>query len=242
MKNIYFFSSTFENGYNGPTKFLRILFEEKNQKQYDYKLKIITSDTTSSKKDVIKIKPLINRGILGILFLNFSFLIKGIEIKRLDKNSIFVFNNVIQGALTSLFFKKSIGFINDYSSIEFYKRNNFYLKIRHFVFYLVEFIASHKFDTLISNSSFLKKKIYHAYRIKASKIEVLYKTFGFENDSNKYSNSLIMSESSTIITFVKSDYRRGGLMDLLDSFKYLKHENYEINIVSNEVQDILQNM
>ena len=144
---------------------------------------------------------------------------------------VVVFNNAITGIRSYKSFNiPIIGMINDYSSIDasisYHGFNKRYLRNKVFQFY--EQKATQLATRIIVNSKFLLNKVAEKYRVDKSKLEVLYKSINTDIITKNEENN---NYDRVIISFVKSDWWRGGLDILLKALALLDTYTFTLKIV-----------
>lgn len=232
MIKILFYSSVFQNVENGPSKFVNLLKElnERSDVTIHFLSEDILVENENEKK--LKFKSFKYLKFLNLLLKNIFLLYK---IKRLNKTenyNVVWYNNAIDGVLSSMVINsvKHIGMINDdtsiLSSIEKYGLSIKY--IRQKIFQIYERIACLVFDKIVVNSNYLRDILFSRYTIKREKLFLLYKAI--ETNTNN-SNKLILDEKKAIkVLFVKSDFIRGGLLNLINALSNLPYK-FELTII-----------
>lgn len=212
-------TNAYETVSNGPAKFAHLILE---MQQYfpDCEVRVLTEDCTTPVKDKIYKQHLsIPRLLkpLGMYLRMFQYHKKAMAIKHADFNfDYLVYNNAIVGIWSGLRFKNTIGFINDdtYATTSwksFWGLN--WTKGR--IFFITEKIACKCLRLIIVNSNYLCDLIQQKYRVPAHKVQRLYKAKAVDNEYH------VKSNPKPTILFVKNDYIRGGLFNLVDALKQL---------------------
>ena len=212
-------TNAFETVSNGPAKFAHLVLE---MERYfpDCEVRVLTEDcTTSVKNKIYKQQLNIPRILkpLGMFLRMFQYHKQAMSIKHTDFNfDYLVYNNAIVGIWSGLRFKNTIGFIND----DTYATTNWksfwglnWTKGR--IFFITEKIACKCLQLIIVNSNYLGALIQKKYNAPAHKVKRLYKAKEIDNELHTKSNPI------PTILFVKNDYLRGGLFNLVDALKQL---------------------
>lgn len=142
-----------------------------------------------------------------------------------------VFNNAITGIWSAIKLNKPvIGMINDDNSASTSWRNfNGSRKwFRYIIFKCLEKAACDFESGIIINSHFLKELLLKIYIPDPSRLKILCK--GIRVD-NLRPPKLSLLKSPVKILFIKSDFMRGGLFDLIAALDLLKNISFELQIV-----------
>ncbi|MBC8046657.1 MAG: glycosyltransferase family 4 protein [Fimbriimonadaceae bacterium] len=211
-------TNAFLNITNGPAKFANIILDI-NRKNYNVEVRILTEDVDeeisgSVYKQHLKI-PRIFR-LLGQVFRMFQYHKRAMEIKKEFDFEVLIYNNALVGLWSAVWFKNSIGFINDdtNSSVSWkdawfkFRWNKFH------VFYILERISCILFRKIVVNSDYMKEHIAKKYPTSQHKIYRLYKSIELN-----VSDPPLVKKNNLIplVLFVKNDYERGGLFTLIDA-------------------------
>lgn len=220
-------TNAFETVSNGPAKFANLVLE---MERYfpDCEVRVLTEDcTTPVKGKIYKQQLIIPRPLkpLGMFLRMFQYHNTAMAIKNSDFNfDYLVYNNAIVGIWSGLRFKNTIGFIND----DTYATTNWksfwglnWTKGR--IFFITEKIACKCLRLIIVNSNYLSALIQKKYHVPAQKVQRLYKAKEVDNELHVKSNAI------PTILFVKNDYIRGGLFNLVDALK-LTSQPYKLII------------
>ena len=242
MKRVLLCTNTFQNPCNGPTRFANI-FLESGEKQNFFEPYILSEDIhqMGRNKFILAIPTILRRSIFSQLFRNYFYFS---EIKRLNAIYHFdavLFNNCNTGILTALLLRvRSFGFINDSLNAEFniYQRPNSEYFHRCYQL-LLERIAVYSFKSIVVNSEFLKDQIINRYGICEAKVTRVYKAVDFTHFSTTGWNRYYNGGTSVDILFVKTDYLRGGLLDLIKACNHLKGFSFTLHIVGSKALDRL---
>lgn len=232
MTKILFYTSVFQNVENGPSKFVNIL-KELNGKQ-DIEIQFLSEDISYENETCIKLN---FKSYKYLFFLNFFLknLLIFYKIRKLIKSNcydVIWYNNTIDGLISSFLLKsvKHIGMINDDSSINAsIKQYGFtYKYLRHKLFQSLERLSCLSQNIIVINSLYLKKLLLSRYKVNPEKVNLLYKSI----DTRIYkSNCLSINTAKTIkILFVKTDFERGGLINLIGALNNLDYK-FELTII-----------
>ena len=234
---ILFVTNTFENVLNGPSKFANYLLDM-NEIFDHVEIKILTEDVSTNSK-------LIDSGHIFRLDLKLNFWTRSwgfayrmfpyyracVHIHRSFEFDIVVFNNAITGIWSA--FKLNIpvlGMINDDNSLCI-SRKNFQKTttwFRHLIFHYLEKLACQFEAGIIVNSKYLHDLARKKYNSENIKLHILYKGVEVSNTVNFRS---VNSDLPIKILFVKSDYIRGGLFDLVEALGLLTKYKFELQII-----------
>lgn len=229
---VLFCTNAFEKVSNGPAKFAHLLLNESQQAGFE--TRILTEDTTSENPSVYKVNLHIPKifKILGQFIRMWRYYRTAMKIRKKFEFDFIVYNNATIGILTCIFFKRTVGMINDDNSALSSFTKVFKRKVEfnsYVVFHYVEYLASHLFKCIIVNSEYLKKNLIKQYNCKPSLLKVMHK--GIENKLLQQRREKILIEKTKgSILFVKTDFIRGGLYILIDALKNIER-NVTITIV-----------
>lgn len=231
---ILFCTNAYENITNGPTKFANILA---NNIISRFEVRVLTEDITDEiPNKVYKTEIKINKFLkpFGQFYRMYKYHKDAIKIRQKYKFDILVYNNAFIGLLSSCFFKNTVGMINDYSNATvnitsvFLGKEKFNKRI---VFHYVErFYCRRKKANIIVNSKDLKLKLLNYYNCKENNIFVLNKAL--ENELIEKNSTIDFNEKNKkTILFVKTDYKLGGLFDLINGLLLMPNQNFHLTIV-----------
>lgn len=85
---------------------------------------------------------------------------------------------------------------------------------------------------IIANSDYLAEQICQKYGCPKTKIRVLYKAVDLHKYSHQRTTTIDVTSPIKIL-FVKNDYKRGGLYDLMGALKLLPQYQFQLTIVGN---------
>jgi colanic acid/amylovoran biosynthesis glycosyltransferase len=216
---VLFCTNTFEKVSNGPTKFAHLLLSE--SKNADFEIRVLTEDIASPNSSVYKLRLKISRlfKLFGQFIRMWKYHRVAMKIRKEFEFDVLVYNNAIIGLLSCVFFKNTIGMINDdsntsHSLVSVFKRK---AKLnKRVVFYYIEYLTCHLSRCIIVNSEYLKKNLSQHYNCKESLFKVMNK--GIENRLTTLDRESCMSKKvANSILFVKTDFVRGGLFTLIES-------------------------
>jgi len=226
---ILFCTTVYEEIGVGPAKFANLI-TYLNQNTSGVDIHILSEDISSPSTKLHKLDLKIPFILLpiGFLYRMIPYYNKALELHQEEKFDVIWFNNVLTGYRTARRLKSIpvIGMINDDNSVlASYKTLGFGKKlIRHLIFRFYE-SRSHKYYVrIIVNSKYLKKLLEKRYKISPSKLSILYKSVNLETDPVILNRSTEISKREAIkILFVKSDFIRGGLFNLVNALSLLPY-------------------
>jgi glycosyltransferase involved in cell wall biosynthesis len=156
-------------------------------------------------------------------------------------------------AREALFFRKKqntflIGTVHDTYSWDLQSKNilkrNFLDWKKRLVYYYIlhklESISYRKFDLLLSNTNYVKERLFNFYDISKDKIKTVYLPAPIE----KVENSKKEVKDKYIISFVGGNFQRKGLLQLIRAVNELRRLGYDIKIVvagKDKNQKIIEN-
>ena len=223
---VLFCTNAFERVSNGPAKFAHLLLD--GAWEAGFEIKILTEDVTSETSIVFKLDlkiPKIFR-LFGQFIRMWKYHRAAMKIRTQFDFDVLVYNNAMIGLLSSIFFKRTLGMINDYTNasnsiISVFKRK---AKLnKRVIFYYVEYIICHLSKCIIVNSEYLKRELRQHYRCKESTFKVLHK--GIENELIKFNRGeALQKKIPSSILFVKTDFVLGGLFTLIEALKNINRE------------------
>jgi colanic acid/amylovoran biosynthesis glycosyltransferase len=246
---ILFCTNTFENVQNGPTKFANYLLEI-NKLYKHAEIRILTEDISADSiklyaHAVIRLDLKLNYWTKswGFIYRMFPYYQACQNIKSEFNFDIVVFNNAITGIWSALKLKKPVlGMINDDNSARISLKNFDGSRrwFRHLIFRYLEQAACVFEAGIIVNSQFLQTFISNEYKTDSAKLHLLHKGLVV---SKKCTVRLSVIQSPVKVLFVKSDYIRGGLGDLITALGLLKNYKFILQVAGPKKiyeRDILQ--
>jgi colanic acid/amylovoran biosynthesis glycosyltransferase len=239
---ILFCTNTFENVVNGPAKFANYLLEI-NRLNTDAEIRILTEDISINslhpeKDHTFRLPLTLNRFTKpwGFIYRMFPYYQACLKIQRSFPFDVVIFNNAITGIWSAIQLKTPVlGMINDDNSI-LVSLDNFQLSrkwFRHFIFRFMEKRACRFMEGIIVNSCYLQELVLKQYKPASSKLHLLYKGVTVHGAPDF---SRMDFKSSISVLFVKSDFIRGGLFDLITALGLLPEYNFELQIVGPDLQ------
>lgn len=228
---ILFCTNKFTEVTNGPAKFANLLLQI-NDEYPEHELRILTEDIDKSVFGVYKLE-LNYPSVLVLLsqfFRIFAYHQKAKKIKKTDFDfDVIVYNNAFIGLLSAYHFPNSVGMINDDNnavrSLKSFEFN--YIFVKQYIFKQLEKISVRFHDQIIVNSIFLKQLLTQKYPIGKNKYRLLYKAV--EHVSLKSIQHIFNAEYIRVL-FVKSDFKRGGLKDLIEALSLTAY-NFDLTVV-----------
>ncbi|MBE9466378.1 glycosyltransferase family 4 protein [Dyadobacter subterraneus] len=234
---ILFCTNTFENVVNGPSKFAKNLLEI-NRRYSHAEIRILTEDIAVESlsfydNKVFRLDLKLNfwNRPWGFIYRMFPYYNACRTLREIYNFDIVVFNNAITGIWSAIKLAKPvIGMINDDNSVSVSRKNFIinYKWIRHFIFKHFEKIALIFEAGVIANSHFLYQSLLKNYQPNLSKLHLLHKGIMIDKD---YISPLRPLKLPVKILFVKSDFIRGGLVDLINALALLVNARFELDIV-----------
>ena len=158
---VLFCTNAFEKVNNGPAKFAHLLLEEAGNA--DLEIRILTEDVTGEAASVYKLYLNIPRLFkpVGQFIRMWKYHREAMKIRKDYSFDILVYNNAMIGLVSCLFFKKTVGMINDDNNAFNSLPAVFKKKVRlnkHVLFYYIEYITCHFAKCIIVNSDYLKRQ------------------------------------------------------------------------------------
>jgi colanic acid/amylovoran biosynthesis glycosyltransferase len=230
MLKVIFCSNTYDTTDNGPAKFVQLVISS-NFKNKDVEYYVLTEDTKIETSNVFKLNLRLPKYLRAIgqfyrMFLYAKELRKLDEIYHFDK---IIFNNSYQGLFAYLigFRKQIIGMINDYGICELNFKNDFFSKPNLYVYGKLEKLSIILYPRIIVNSNFLRIKLLQTSKVNEEKISILYKGI-ILNDNYKVKKTF---SNPINVIFVKSDFRTGGLFNLIHALGNLKKFKFVLRVI-----------
>lgn len=217
---ILFCTNAFETVSNGPAKFSHLLLQI-NTLFPGHEIRILTEDCTAASANVFKLELNIPRWLkpAGMFLRMFQYHRRAMEIRKNEfPFDTLVYNNAIVAVWSGWRFHNTIGFINDDNNASASWRKAFFQLqfTRNHIFFLVEKLATKVTRKTVVNSDYLLHYLKARYHIPSGKIFRLYKAIEFQPQPLRKQNPV------PSVLFVKNDYIRGGLFDLIAALKSLR--------------------
>ena len=230
---IFFCTTTFQSVGNGPSKFAQILLELNDRENVEFHLfteDVKASDTSSHIHKVDLSKNTLESRI-GMIARIKDYTSTILQFSKQYEPSVIVFNNAILGHQLYKGRTPCLGMINDDNSVDAsLSTDGFsYKYIRHRIFRYYESQAVRNATGIISNSNMLTEKFVKGYQANRKKIHRLYKAVNTDVETIKRKTL----EDKVSILFVKSDFERGGLFDLIEAANLI-NKQIAIHIVGPE--------
>lgn len=221
---ILFCTNSFHHITNGPAKFANLILEI-NAIYPEHEIRILTEDVEESNNNVYKLYFKIPKFLkpFGQVLRMFQYHKAAMDIYNQDfKFDIIVYNNAFIGLWSAIKFSKTVGMINDDNNssrtLSNFKFN--YVNIKQIIFKFFESLSIRFHKKIITNSEYLTLQLIKAYSHGKEKYVKMYKAI---EPINKMSNANFCNRPVKIL-FVKNDYKRGGLTDLLQACNEMKFE------------------
>ncbi len=235
MIKVLFSTTSFDTIDNGPALFANLLYNNlENSNECD--VRFITEDV----QNVLLKRPKIYRLKLeqnkwNRFFYQFFRMVRyhksAREIKKIFNYDCLVYNNAFTGVLSAIKCKKKVVvMVNDDNKLA-YKNKKFHLAKTFFKYktlYYLERKAVQNANTVIVNSKYMQSLLRETYNISNEKIKTLVKGI----DINKYKFRLREKFNDPVhVLFVKADYKRGGLFDLIDALSTVDICKVKLSII-----------
>ncbi len=237
---ILFLTNSFERIINGPAKFANYLLEV-NQWDLPHEVRILSEDVPDGPKNTYHpvegpVYPMRLRipgplAPVGQWLRMKQYYDRAVEIRKVYQWDILVYINAFNGWYATRVSPWPIaGMINDdnniHATLSTPKKDKLWLK--RFAFRPFEAGAAKRMCLIMSNSDFLNKEIMEAYDLPATKVMRLYKSIDFAGMEFRPERAF----GSTIkVLFVKADYRRGGLPQLVQALEQLSEYRFELTVI-----------
>ncbi|GAB3170354.1 glycosyltransferase family 4 protein [Telluribacter humicola] len=234
---ILFCTNTFENVQNGPSKFANHLLEI-NQQFEGVEIRILTEDISTSRLaayggQVIKVEfnitPLTKPW--GFLYRMLPYYRACANLRAEYSYDIVIFNNAITGIWAARnLHVPVIGMINDYTSLtnSWSSFDASWQWYRRCIFKWSERLACSVEDGIIVNSEYLFNKVKVAYKVPTAKLSIVYKGLKLAPLPIRQDT---LGQSSIKVLFVKSDYKLGGLYDVINALSRVAEYRFELYVV-----------
>ena len=238
---ILFCTSYFDNTYNGAGQFAQHLFRL-NEKFPQHEIRVLSEDVKEAVRQFPNkfysvtvsypffLKP------LSMVLRAFSYHRQAVKVKQSYQYDIIFYNNIFAAWWSALMFSnntKVLGFIHDYSFIHYNLRSFRWTTswLYRYFYHLAELIAANLVDTVFSNSNYLKKEIESKYNIHPKKEKKIYLSIDIANIA--YCEALPIKTNETIkILFIKNNFQRGGLIELVKATTLLSNKyRFKISVI-----------
>jgi glycosyltransferase involved in cell wall biosynthesis len=223
---VLFCTNAFEKVTNGPVKFAHLLLNEANA--CGFEVEILTEDVSVATPKVHKLYFRIPKAFR--LFSQFvrmwGYHKQAMKLRKEYPFDILVYNNAFIGLISCIFFKPTVGMINDYTnaSHSFISVLQGKAKLnKRLLFHYIEYLTCKLSKRIIVNSLYLKNALQKHYHCDKSLFQILYK--GIENDLVSLNRKEIIKQKETgSILFAKTDFVLGGLLTLIEALKNFAHD------------------
>lgn len=235
MKKILFSTTSFDTIDNGPALFANLLYENTiNLDKYD--MRIITEDLYKTPHEREKLYRLnLQQNMLNQFFYQFFRMFQyhneTLKIQKQFDFDVLIYNNAFTGVKSTMEVDKPVVvMVNDDNKLLFdkskFKLNKTYFKYA--TLFKLEKKASQNADRVIVNSIYMKKLVNKIYKVPNEKIKILIKGI----DLKKYNFKQRTKFSKQInLLFVKADYQRGGLFEVIDTLSLLKENDIKLTVI-----------
>lgn len=234
MNRILFSTTSFDTIDNGPALFANLLYEN-TRKSKEYDVRIISEDLHKNNFNNKKVYKLdLKQNGFNRLFYQFLRIFKyhkaTVNIQNDFDFDVLVYNNAFTGVKSTVEIRKPVVvMVNDDNKLLFDKSNFKFNKayFKYSTLFKLEKKASQNADRVIVNSIYMKKLVKEIYQVPEEKIRILIKGI----DLSKYDFKLRENYGETInILFVKADYKRGGLFEVIDAISIL-NKNIKLIVI-----------
>ena len=223
---VLFCTNAFEKVSNGPAKFAHLILEE--SENVDLEIRILTEEIAFESSCVYKLDLKIPKSfrLFGQFIRMWKYHRTAMKIRKEFEFDVLVYNNAMVGLLSFVFFKKTIGMINDYSNAEYSFIDVLKGKAKlnkRILFFYVERLTCRFSKCIIVNSEYLKRKLQQQYGCSESLFKVLHK--GIEDKLILFNRKEgLKKKIAGSILFVKTDFELGGLYPLIKALTYFEHK------------------
>lgn len=214
---VLFCTNAYEKVSNGPAKFAHLLLE--GAEVAGFETRILTEDILKETRAEYKLLLTIPKIFkpFGMFIRMWKYHRKAMKIKNEYDFDILVYNNAMVGLISFLFYRQTVGMINDYSNAEYSFMDVLKGKAKlnkRILFFYVERLTCYFAKCIIVNSEYLKRKLQQQYRANESLFKVLHK--GIEEKLILFDRKEgLKKKISGSILFVKTDFELGGLFTLI---------------------------
>lgn len=233
--NILFCSNTFSHIHHGPAKFANLILDL-NERD-DISITILTEDVESDQEHVIKAQMKWTHRFPPVKMLCkiIDYYQNIVKIRQTHQFDVIVFNHALVGLLTAMRVKDIpvVGMINDdnSSSLSLFRPQLNKGWIRYFILRQFEKLATKYLDRIIVNSDFLQEALVESYSLKRDQLPRLYKGISFAGINQQLAYRTINKDATITVLFVKSDYERGGLFQLIEALKLLNEFRFRLIVI-----------
>ena len=216
---VLFCTNAYEKVSNGPAKFAHLLLE--GAENAGFETRILTEDVFLETPSVYKLDLNISRPSkpFGMFIRMWKYHKAAMRIRKEFDFDVLVYNNAMIGLLSFVFFKRTVGMINDYSNAAHSFMDVLKGKAKlnkRILFFYVERLTCRISKCIIVNSEYLKRKLQQQYRRSGSLFKVLHK--GIEDKLILFDRKEgLKKKIAGSILFVKTDFELGGLYTLIKS-------------------------
>lgn len=221
---ILFCTNVFEVVENGPVKFANLLLQI-NERYPEHELHILTEDSTEPRSFVHKVP--LSRFWKSSPLSQFArmraYHREAMRVRKTFPFDVLVYNNALVGLWSAYHFDATVGMINDDNNLSAsWKQLGFsFTGIKPLVFKWVEGLMARKSRNILVNSEYLRESVSRAYRIPQQKIHLLYKAV--EIPPTLPAMPPLDPAAPVRVSFVKSDFQRGGLFTLAEALSQLPY-------------------
>lgn len=230
---ILFCTSIYDSQAVGPANFVRSLVQmSKTTDGFD--ITVISEDTQHEDKNVIRIPVNLPKMLHppGNILRNRKYF-RAVKTLTGDKEfDCIVFNNASLAGLTAYRLTRKIpviGFVNDDNHLLGQHGGTLTSALYHNLQRWLEKRGSKHVTAVIVNSLYLKGLLERNYAIPASRVHVLYK--GVDLDAITFQPERNFDRRPLKVLFVKNDWRRGGLPELVNALANLSEYTFQLTVI-----------
>lgn len=216
---VLFCTNAYEKVSNGPAKFAHLLLE--GAEDAGFETRILTEDVFLETPSVYKLDLNISRPFkpFGMFIRMWKYHKAAMRVRKEFEFDVLVYNNAMVGLISFLFYKQTVGMINDYSNAEHSFVDVLKGKVKlnkRILFFYVERLTCYFSKCIIVNSEYLKRELQRQYRRSETLYNVLHK--GIENKLILFDRKEALKKKiAGSILFVKTDFKLGGVYSLIEA-------------------------
>lgn len=202
---------------NGPVRFVHLILGS-NKPGGEHEIRVLSEDIAEEIFGLYKVEipAWLRESILSQLFRMWFYHRKAMAVRKVYPFDVMVYNHALVGLWSALRFKNTAGMFNDeaYSSFRWQKERLSRSWLKKSIFRQAEKAMFRICDKVIVNSVYLEKTLKSAYGDR-NKVFVMYKGISVSGKIPERKSF----EMPVNILFVKTDYKAGGLQDLIAALK-----------------------
>lgn len=240
-------TSYFNQTHNGAGQFAKQLFKINNDFK-EHQVAVLSEDIDLQESE--------NNDLLFHLKIPSNKLIRGFELRQKGRYfveratqiqtsfnfDILFFNNISLGHFAKSHFSTICiaGFIHDDNFLNFGLENFSFSKkwIYRFIQNRLERKATRRMDLVLTNSKYMNKRIQKSYAVKQSKIKQIYAPIDSKNIFQRHHLKTKTNEVAKVL-FVKNEFKRGGLRQLIEALIYLSEtRKFQVTVIGPFQEDL----